>query len=102
MTIRAQKFTPEVMLGSSRRSPGIPNGDGSQILYTSSTYSFETQQTTREMRVFDVQSSESKLLTHASASEPKWLDEKNLIFLSSGEEGATNVVIACLDDFKQR
>lgn len=34
MTIRAAKFTPEVLLSARRRSAGSPNSLGKLILYT--------------------------------------------------------------------
>lgn len=34
MTIRAAKFTPEVLLSAPRRSAGIPNSTGKLVLYT--------------------------------------------------------------------
>jgi len=34
MTIRATKFTPEVLLSAPRRSIGMPNPSGTAVLYT--------------------------------------------------------------------
>ena len=34
MTIRAAKFTPEVLLSAPRRSAGSPNSSGKLVLYT--------------------------------------------------------------------
>ena len=42
MTLKANKFTPEVLLSAPRRSAGAPNGNGTKILYTvSSTLCFD-------------------------------------------------------------
>jgi hypothetical protein len=34
MTIKANRFTPEVLLSAPRRSPGAPNSTGELVLYT--------------------------------------------------------------------
>lgn len=38
MTLKATKFTPEVMLSAPRRSPGVPNPSGTLALYTVSLF----------------------------------------------------------------
>lgn len=34
MTIRAAKFTPEVLLSAPRRTPGLPNSTGEKAIYS--------------------------------------------------------------------
>ncbi|KAJ4345656.1 uncharacterized protein N0V89_011790 [Didymosphaeria variabile] len=99
MTIRANKFTPEVLLSAPRRSEGNPNSDGSKILYSTSTYSFEEHAKTSEIRVLDVKSGETSLISDSEgASEPQWLDDDTVLLLSEGKE-ATSVKVGPVKGF---
>lgn len=90
MTIRANKFTPEVLLSAPRRSEGNPNSDGSKALYGISTYSFEEHSKTSELHVLDWTSGETRIITdEEGASEPQWLDDETVLLLSEGSEGTT-------------
>ncbi|KAF2234528.1 alpha/beta-hydrolase [Viridothelium virens] len=100
MAIRATKFTPSVLLSAPRRSPGIPNADGSLVLYTTHVYSFEDHEKTVEIRVLDVKSNESRLVSrHKELSEPNWLDDETVFLLESDTDGTTNVLVGPIDDF---
>jgi hypothetical protein len=100
MTVRANKFTPEVLLSAPRRSAGNPNANGTLALYTVSTYSFENHSKTSEIRVLDIKSGQSKLLSNdLKASEPTWLSEKNLLlWLKGGEKGTTSLILVDADN----
>lgn len=103
MTIRAKTFTPEVLLSAPRRSAGTPNADGSLVLYSISTYSFETHESQSEIRLLDVTSNQSKVLTKTKgASEATWLNDGNVLLLLPGEKGKTRVVIGNTDDWDSR
>ncbi|KAF2199645.1 hypothetical protein GQ43DRAFT_482295 [Delitschia confertaspora ATCC 74209] len=94
MTVRAVKFTPEVLLSAPRRSAGIPNSDGSKILYSISTYSFAEHSKKTEIRFLDVETQETTLVTNDdSASEPTWLGDDHILLLFSGSGGTTTVKI---------
>jgi hypothetical protein len=96
MTVRANKFTPEVLLSAPRRSAAIPNADGTLALFTLSAYSFSTHSKSAEIRVLDIKTGQSKLLSDdLNASEPTWVGEKNLVlWLKGGEKGTTSLVLA--------
>lgn len=99
MTVKAHKFTPEVLLSAPRRSAGVPNGDGSSVLYTTSTYSFDSHTKTVELRSLDTKSNESTLLVQEnSISEPVWLSgEKDVFACLKGEDkGKTSILIATI------
>lgn len=103
MTIRAAKFTPEVLLEAPRRSEGIPNSDASKVLHAVSTYSFSAHARKSEIRILDVASQQTSLVTDdKTASEPTWLDDETILLLSSNDDGTTNVVIGKADDFESR
>jgi hypothetical protein len=103
MTIRASKFTPEVLLAAPRRSEGIPNSDASKILYTVGAYSFSEHAKTSEVRVLDVASQQSRLVTDdKSVSEVAWLDDETILLLKSNEDGTTTVVVGFPDSFEKR
>lgn len=100
MTIRAAKFTPEVLLSAPRRSEGIPNSDASKILYSVSTYSFADHAKKPEIRILDVESQQTSLVTDdKTASEPTWIDDDNILLLKSGDDGITSVLVGKADNF---
>ena len=103
MTIRAAKFTPEVLLEAPRRSAGIPNSDASRVLYSVSTYSFAEHVKKSEIRILDVSNQQTSLVTDdKSISEPAWLDDETIVLLKSNEDGTTNVLIGSADKFESR
>jgi hypothetical protein len=85
-----------VLLSAPRRSAAIPNAAGTLALFTVSTYSFQSHSKTSEIRVLDIKTGQTTLLTSdVSASEPTWLGEKNLVlWLKGGEKGTTSLVMA--------
>ncbi|OJD21025.1 hypothetical protein ACJ73_07638 [Blastomyces percursus] len=85
-----------VMLSAPRRSAAIPNASGTLLAYTQTTYSFETHATTSELRVLDVASGSSVLLTNSYHGSPQWLgDGDKLVWLQDGEKGSTNFIVGC-------
>jgi hypothetical protein len=94
MTIRANKFTPEVLLSAPRRSAATPNGDGSLALFTVSTYSFQSHSKSAEVRILDIKTGQSTLLNNdLNASEPTWLDNTLIVWLQGGEKGTTKLLL---------
>jgi hypothetical protein len=103
MTIRAAKFTPEVLLEAPRRSQGLPNSDASQILYNVSTYSFAQHTKKSEIRILDVESQQTSLVTdNKSASESVWIDDETIVLLMSEDDGTTSVVVGDPKSFEKR
>jgi hypothetical protein len=103
MTIRATKFTPEVLLSAPRRSAGQPNPDGSQVIYTVSTYDFAKHAKKNEHRLLDVRSQQTSLITDdQTAAEVKWLNELWIVVLFGGEDGTTTVKVGKADSFTNR
>ncbi|CAN8099018.1 unnamed protein product [Discula destructiva] len=95
MTIRAAKFTPEVLLSAPRRSAGHPNSTGKLVLYTTSTYCFEEHKKTGQIQVLDVESGHStKLYKDGSYSEPTWISETEFLLLKTGEKGTSSLLFA--------
>ncbi|KAI9891010.1 MAG: hypothetical protein M1814_003361 [Vezdaea aestivalis] len=95
MTIRAKKFTPEVLLSYPRRSAAIPNAAGTLALYTTLTYDFHTHSYTNEIRVLDILTGQSTIVCNdLHASEPKWLgNDGQIVWLLSSNKGMTKLVI---------
>ncbi|GJC80087.1 prolyl oligopeptidase [Colletotrichum tofieldiae] len=94
MTIQASKFTPEVLLSAPRRSAGIPNPAGTKVLYTVSTYSFDSHSKTSQTRVLDVESGHSSLLyEEASYSDATWISDQEILLLRSGDKGTTSLLL---------
>lgn len=96
---RSLKFC-RVLLSAPRRSAALPNSDGSFALYTVSTYSFESHEKTLEIKLLDIEKSQSSLITNdEKASEPNWLGEGNeLIWLKEAGEGVTQIIHADADN----
>lgn len=103
MTVRAKKFTPEVLLSAPRRSEGLPNANATKVLYSVSTYSFEKHAKTSEIRVLDVKSQETSLVTDAKGySEPQWLDDNTVLLLHEDQGGVTHVKVGPVDGFQKQ
>jgi hypothetical protein len=103
MTIRAAKFTPEVLLEAPRRSEGVPNSDATKILYSVSTYSFADHAKKLEIRILDVATQQTSLVTDdKSFSEPTWLDDETVLALKSNDDGTTSVVAGLANNFEKR
>ncbi|KAL8972195.1 MAG: hypothetical protein Q9183_000678 [Haloplaca sp. 2 TL-2023] len=100
MTSRATKFTPKVLLGAPRRSPAVPDPTGRLAVYTLSTYSFESHRKTSEIRVIDITTSQSLLITNEEkTSEPVWLeDASELLWLKEGDKGVTELVVGHVEE----
>ena len=103
MVVRANKFTPEVLLSAPRRSEGLPNSDATKVLYSVSTYCFDSHTKSYEVRLLDVKSQESSLVTDKKgSSEPQWLDDETVMLLYESEGGVTQIKVGPVDDFGNR
>ena len=89
------KFTPSVLLSAPRRSAGIPKPAGTWILYTQSTYSFQTHQKTTELRVLSVETGDShELAKDDEISDLNWLDDDEFVCLQAEKNGGTSLYVA--------
>ncbi|KAJ5114541.1 hypothetical protein NUU61_000300 [Penicillium alfredii] len=95
MAIRPMKFTPEVLIGAPRRSSAVPNAAGTLAVYTQTSYSFESHAKTNEIRVIDIDSGRSALITNdPGANNPQWLDNSDqLVWLKTKANGNTSFII---------
>lgn len=91
MTIKAMHFTPQVLISAPRRSAGVPNAAGTYVLYTTSTYSFESHSKTSELRVLDTKTSESTHLASDEISDINWLDDDEFVCLQSEKDDTTSI-----------
>ncbi|KAI9171626.1 Dipeptidyl-peptidase 5 [Paramyrothecium foliicola] len=92
MTIQS-RFTPEVLLSAPRRSSGVPNFKGDLILYTVTTYSFQTNIKSSQIRVLNVHDHTSRLVTDdGSASEPFWLSDDEIAYVKSGDHDYSHLL----------
>ena len=92
--------TRRVLLSAPRRSSASPNSAGDLAVYTVSTYSFESHKKTTEIKVLDIATGQSTLITNEEkTSEPHWLGRGNeLLWLQSTEKGATKLVVGSVDE----
>ncbi|KAF4510727.1 hypothetical protein G6O67_002597 [Ophiocordyceps sinensis] len=92
MTIQAAHFTPEVLLSAPRRSAGVPNSTGELVLYTVSSYSFETHSRSSSVRVLNIADGSSHIISEdPAASDPVWIAEKDVLYFKAGDKGCTNL-----------
>lgn len=89
-----------VLLSAPRRSNALPNHAGNLAVYTVGTYSFESHKKTSEIKVLDITSGQSTLITNEEeTSEPNWLATGNeLLWLKAGKKGVTQVIIGSADE----
>jgi Tol biopolymer transport system component len=60
-----------------------------------STYSFNDQKKSAQIRILDIESGDSRLLTEESnASEPVWLGDDEVLHLKKDEQGKTTLVVS--------
>ena len=83
-----------ILLSAPRRSAAVPNADGTLALYTVATYSFESHKKTNEIRVLNLATGQSTLITNEEkTSEPNWLGDKTELFwLKEAEKGHTKLI----------
>jgi Tol biopolymer transport system component len=95
MTVGARRFTPEVLLSAPRRSTATPSPDGTAALFSVSTYSFQTHKKSSEIRVLDINTGQTKILSNdLEASEPTWLGQDDVVLLLKGGEKGTTSLLA--------
>ena len=86
------------MLGAPRRSTAEPNAEGTFALYSVSTYSFESHTKTNEIRLLDLTSKQSTLITNEKGvSESHWLEDE-ILYLEAGENGETRLILTSIGD----
>lgn len=84
-----------VLLEAPRRSHAIPCDDGKLALFSQSSYSFSSHSKTNEIFVLEIASGKTTLLTKdVKASEPKWLSDRDLVWLKETENGNTSFVVS--------
>ncbi|KAK4549991.1 hypothetical protein LTR36_002958 [Oleoguttula mirabilis] len=97
------KFTPDVLLSAPRRSAGVPNAAGSLILYTESTYSFQTHKKSIELRVLEVDTGDShELAKNDEISDLNWLDDDQFACLQAEKDGTTSLYVASISNCLQK
>ncbi|KAI9679955.1 MAG: hypothetical protein M1817_004970 [Caeruleum heppii] len=100
MTVRAIKFTPEVIIGAPRRSSAIPNATGTLALYTVSRYSFESRERSSQICIYNLHSRNSTVFTDDNnASEPNWFGDGNqIVWLRREQNGHTTLLFGDADE----
>lgn len=73
----------------------MPNSSGTLAVYTQTSYSFESHSKTNEIRVLDITTGRSALITNdPAASSPQWIDDSDqLVWLKTKGNGNTSLII---------
>jgi hypothetical protein len=106
MTLKAKKFTPEVMLTAPRRSAGIPNGKFDKLLYSTVTHSFSGPKKA-EIRLYTIGKGDKKgwqsstVTDEEGASEPTWLGDQVLLTIPNKDKSGTEFLIGDPEDFEK-
>ncbi|KKA26390.1 hypothetical protein TD95_001376 [Thielaviopsis punctulata] len=92
MTIRYTNFTPETLLSAPRRTAAVPNPSGTKLLFSVSTYSFQSHHRSAEIRVFDIETRRDTVICSAPGyREPIWLSDTEVLVLGSAVDGVTSI-----------
>ena len=87
-----------VLISAPRRSAAIPNIVGDLAVFTVSTYSFESHKKTSEIRVLEVATGQSHLITNGeNINSPNWLSDNELLWLQN-DKNDTKLVIGDVDE----
>lgn len=87
-----------MLLSAPRRSAAEPNHAGTHALYTVSTYSFESHRKTTEIRLLDMKTKKSTLITNEEGvSEAHWLEDE-ILYLKSGPRKETALIVSSISD----
>lgn len=92
----SEKFTPEAMLGAPRRSPAVPNQDGTLALYTLSTYNFDDTKERKELKTMELASGRSEVLsTNNDVFDALWVPgtDSEVAYLQKLNKGLTQLVV---------
>lgn len=83
-------LTAEVLIQAPRRGPGIPNHDGSKILFTNSTHKIG-HGTLKELFTMDITTNQCTLLNNdETVHDANWIPGTNdVIYLKSGHDGTS-------------
>ncbi|TDZ31316.1 Dipeptidyl-peptidase 5 [Colletotrichum spinosum] len=101
----AKTFTPELLLSAPRRGPAVPSPDGTLILFAQSAHDFETNKTSQEVRVMDIETGASKQLTDSeNVSDAQWVpgSHSQVIYLKSDDKGTTQICVADASDVTKK
>ena len=75
-----------------RRSPAVPNDNGSLALYTISTYSLGSPVEGKETRIMDLFTSTSTLFSDdPKTKDVAWLHDEQVLWLREAERGITEM-----------
>ena len=89
-----------MLLAAPRRSSASANRAGDLAVYTVSTYSFESHKKTTEIKVLDIRTGLSTVITNEEGcNQPNWLGEGNeLLWLEPGENGITKLIVGSVEE----
>ena len=94
MVQRSERFTPQTLLSAPRRSAGVPHPDGTKVLYTTSSYSFETHKKDTELRILEVKTGAGLVLAqNEDVSDLNWMQGDEFACLCAGKDGVTTLCI---------
>lgn len=92
-------MAPRLFVEFPRRSPAIPNADGSFALYTVSTYSIDAKAETKETKYLVLKTNEHHLFSDdPDVTSAQWLKKDLVIWHKSKDGGATQLFIGTVGE----
>ncbi|MCJ1431673.1 hypothetical protein MMC27_001028 [Xylographa pallens] len=98
-----KSLTPEAYVITPRRTPAVPNSNGTLAIYKQSTYDLHSQQSTFEWRILNLQTGKSLLFTsEESIQDVTWIGDTSLVgALKFEDNGSTRLIIGDGADLKK-
>ncbi|MCJ1388676.1 hypothetical protein MMC18_001525 [Xylographa bjoerkii] len=86
-----------VLITAPRRSAAVPSPDGSYGLYTVSTYDLESHSETKEIRVLELETGITSLITNDKHNKnPIWFSSTQILWLREANGSATQIWIGTI------
>jgi hypothetical protein len=83
-----------LLISAPQRSPATPNKDGTHALFTVSTYSIESNNETKEVKILDLHDKDNAITTFSddkAIEEPQWLLGSQILWKKVKDGGCTEL-----------
>lgn len=99
--VQVENLTAKTVLEAPNYSPPVPNANGTQGLFTVSTYDFESGKPTQQLRVFDLAGrGVATIASGENVHDAQWIPgtHDEILYLQSDDKGKTQVKVARTGD----
>ena len=99
--VQVEELTAKAALEAPNYSPPVPNANGTQALFTVSTYSFASGKPTQQLRVIDLaRRGVTTIASGENIHDANWIPGRHdeILYLQSDDKGKTQVKVARTGD----